>query len=199
MVRQPGARHNHKCRFLVPSDRILWYIFPVMTASPKLKDDYILANCCRPELSDRIVGYYSHVKVLKVHRVDCANLQKVAAARLVVLVWDEILAPPDFRPDDDYAELDETDFAVLEHHERLGIDYSLKMARDVEITKEKAFDRHHKLRDLGLLERVDATMVQYRKNVVAHKWIKHRNHTYYDLTDKGRGYLAYFRNKAASD
>lgn len=164
-----------------------------MTAPPKLKDDYTLANCCRPELSDRIVGYYSHDNVLKVHKQGCANCSKVEEARLVPLVWEEIIAAPEFSPGDDFANLDETDFAVLAHHERLGIDYSLKVARDVGIAKQEAFDRHRRLRELALLERVDATMVQYRKNIVAHKWIKHRNHTYYQLTDKGSQYLAYYR------
>lgn len=170
-----------------------------MTGPPKLKDDYTLAQCCRPVEGDEIVGYYSHDNLLKVHRPDCPNLAKVEQERLVTLEWRDIVAPPAFTPDANFTLLDQTDFAVLDHHDRLGIDYSLKVARDVGIGKADAFARHKKLRSLGLLERVDATMVRYRKNIVDHKWIKHRNHTYYDLTDKGRAYLSHYRETTAGD
>jgi len=34
--------------------------------------------------------------------------------------------------------------------------------------------------------------MQYRKGIVDNKWVKHRNHTYYKLTEKGTKYLDYF-------
>jgi len=52
-------------------------------------------------------------------------------------------------------------------------------------------EQRNKLRNQGLLERVDAVMVNYRKNIVPGKWVKHRNHTYYRLTEKGSRYLAF--------
>ena len=60
------------------------------------------------------------------------------------------------------------------------------------LDKQTVFDRHRKLREMGLLERVTATMVRYRKGIVDNKWIKHRNHTYFDLTDRGRKYLHHY-------
>jgi hypothetical protein len=156
---------------------------------PALKEAYVRALCCNPSPEDEIVGYFSHDGYLKVHRMDCSSLERVEPDRLVPLQWDEILQPAGFKPGPEYGSLDELDFRVLAHHRRYGIDYSLKTARVLNISKQEAFDRHRKLRDLKLLERVDATMVQYRKGIVDHKWIKHRNHTYYRLTDTGSAYL----------
>lgn len=161
----------------------------------KLKEEYQLSKCCSATLADAIVGYFSHTNILKVHRTDCGNLSKADPDRLVTLSWEQILAEPDFEPDDDYNDLDATDFAIMRHHQKMGIDYSLKVARDVGLDKQTAFNKHQHLRDLGLLQRVEPTMVQYRKGVIDHKWIKHRNHTYYDLTDKGRKYLNYSDNR----
>ena len=45
-------------------------------------------------------------------------------------------------------------------------------------------------------ERVEPLMIRYRKNIVKGKWIKHRNHTYYELTEKGRKYLAHHESIA---
>lgn len=161
-------------------------------SSPQLKENYVLANCCQPRPPDRLTGYYSHDGVLKVHREGCANLQKAEQERLVTLLWSDILAPEAFRPEADFDHLDQTDFQILRHHRQLGIDYSLKLARALNLSKQLAFERHRKLRDLGLIVRIEPTMVQYRTGVVDHKWIKHRNHTYYDLTPKGLSYLDYY-------
>ncbi|MCB2229185.1 DUF2250 domain-containing protein [bacterium] len=158
-----------------------------------LKEPYVLANCCQPMPGEEIVGYYSHDNVLKVHRAGCSNLARAESSRLVTLSWDDIRAEQPYEPGYDYADLDEIDFRMLDHHDRLGIDYSLKVARVLTVERETAFDRHRKLREMNLLDRVEPTIVQYRKGVVDNKWIKHRNHTYYDLTDKGRAYLAYHR------
>ncbi|MFH2049803.1 MAG: DUF2250 domain-containing protein, partial [bacterium] len=75
-----------------------------------------------------------------------------------------------------------------------GVDYSLVVARKLNIPKQAAFDCHKKLREMGLLERVKPLIIQYRKGIVDNKWIKHRNHTYYDLTDKGKSYLDCYIN-----
>jgi predicted transcriptional regulator len=123
-------------------------------------------------------------------------LQKADQARLVTLEWQDILDPEDFRPGNDYFELDEIDFKILNHHKIYGVDYSLKVASMIHKDKQSVFDSHAKLRELGLLERVKELMMQYRKGIVKNKWIKHRNHTYYKLTEKGENYLAYYqRNK----
>lgn len=164
-----------------------------MPDQPKLKDDYTLARCCSPSPPELIVGYYSHDNFLKVHAQGCPNLEKAESARLVELQWPEILAAEEFTPGTDYGQLEPSDFDILGHHLKYGIDYSLLVAGKVRLTKQETFERHRKLRSLDLVKRVDATMVRYRKGIVDHKWIKHRNHTYYDLTDKGRSYLRYFQ------
>lgn len=160
-----------------------------------LKENYILANCCKPEGGDSIIGYYSHDNFIKVHRSDCNNLAKAESSRLMKLEWREIIDSDEFIPADDYGLLDEIDFRILHHHNEMGIDYSLMVAAELQMDQQIVFDRHDKLRDMGLIQRVNAVMVQYRKNIVKNKWIKHRNHTYYDLTEKGRKYLRYYMER----
>lgn len=162
-----------------------------MSQKINLKENYTLARCCSPAKNDSITGYYSHDNHLKVHHRDCPNLAKAEPGRLVELRWDEIVEAPSFQPGKDYYELDQIDFAVLKHHLDYDIDYSLMVAKMLELPKQEAFDRHKKLRALKLLQRVEAVMVQYRKGVVDNKWIKHRNHSYYRLTDKGKRYLTF--------
>lgn len=157
----------------------------------KLKEDYIQASCCSPEDGDEITGYYSHNNIIKVHKSSCANLNKADPARLIELEWKNIITAEEFRPDEDFHTLDEIDFAILKHHEKLGVDYSLKVAAILRLDKQTIFDRHRRLRRMKLLERVDPLMIQYRKGIAKHKWIKHRNHTYYELTEKGKNYLKY--------
>ena len=157
----------------------------------RLKKDFSLANCCHPEPDCTITGYYSHENSIKIHRVACTNLQRVEQARLLILSWEEVLAETTlFEPDETILEnLGTIDYAILAHHNTYGIDYSLVVARKTNISKTEAFERHKKLRDFGLIERVEATIVQYRKGIVNNKWIKHRNHTYYNLTRLGESYL----------
>ncbi len=163
-----------------------------MTDEIRLKESYTLARCCSPSHSDKIVGYFSHDNYLKVHRHDCESLKKAESARLVSLSWDDILQDARYTPGPDYRGLDGADFAVLRHHLDYGIDYSLMVAKALAIPRQEAFERHKRLRDQGLLKRVEPRIVQYRKGIVDNKWIKHRNHTYYDLTDKGRLYLNHY-------
>jgi len=163
----------------------------------KLKDEYIRARCCSPRPDDKIIGYYSHNNLLKVHRRDCPRLIVTDQERLVDLRWADILKPSGFQPDDIYNNLDRIDFAILKHHLQMGIDYSLVVARAVGISKTEAFERHRKLRDHGLLERVEPRIVQYRKGIAKHKWIKHRNHTYYGLTSKGDDFIRFYLDHPA--
>ena len=160
-----------------------------------LKQGYSLAKCCRPQPGDSISGYFSHNQVMIVHRHDCGNLQKVEAARIVSLTWEEILDRKDYCPDADYDELETLDWRILEHHQVMGVDYSHVVARSLGAARTDIFEHHQKLRDLKLLERVKPLMMQYRKGIVKGKWIKHRNHTYYDLTQKARDYLKYRKEK----
>ncbi len=164
-----------------------------MSENPKIKADYSLSKCCSPEKGDNIVGYYSYNNIIKIHKADCPYALKVERERLLKLDWKDILeSDSEYTPDKDYHELDDLDFKILHHHHIFGIDYSLVIARKLNITKEEAFERHNKLKNMMLVERVNATMVQYRKGIVDNKWIKHRNHTYYQLTSKGYAYLQFY-------
>ncbi len=164
-----------------------------MTEEIKLQAKYILAKCCTPSPGDEIVGYFSHDDFIKVHRQGCPNLNKADRERLVKLEWDKIIKKDDFTPDDDYYQLDATDFVILRHHYEYGVDYSLMVAATTRLGKQTVFERHKKLRNLKLLQRVQPVMIQYRKGIVNNKWIKHRNHTYYKLTAKGKNYLNFFK------
>lgn len=165
----------------------------------RLKQNYSIAQCCKPSPPAEITGYYSHDNTLRVHRRDCPNLAKAEPERLVPLDWDDIVeAKEDLIPGPDFAGLDDTDFAILAHHERVGPDYSLVVARELNIPKDDAFNRHTKLRDLDLIERVEPRIIQYRKGIVDGKWIKHRNHTYYALTEQGRAYLDLWRGRSGT-
>lgn len=158
----------------------------------KLQEKYILSKCCSPEPDEAIVGYFSHDDFIKVHAENCTNLDSTDRSRVINLKWDEIIEPESDEPGEEFRQLDEMDFRILKHHRDFDIDYSLKVARVVNIEKQEAFDRHRKLKEIGLLERVEALMVQYRRKTVDHMWIKHRNHTYYRLTDKGHTYLEHY-------
>lgn len=166
-----------------------------MSDQPRLKEKYLPAKCCLPSEGEPIVGYFSFDDLIKVHRADCANLAKAPRERLLELEWADILAEPEFSPDESFFTLETNDFSILDHHDRLGVDYSLKVAADLLLPKQELFERHKHLREMGLIERVEPTMIRYRKGIVDNKWIKHRNHTYYDLTPMGQKFLEYHRKK----
>jgi len=155
----------------------------------KLKENYLAAKCCNPEQSDSIIGYYSFDNLIKVHKSDCKNIDKSDPSRLMELSWSDIIDSEDFVPDSDYSELNEIDFMIMNHHKIYGVDYSLKVAAMLSVDKRAVFESHKKLRRMTILERVEPLMIQYRKGIAKNKWIKHRNHTYYNLTDKGNKYL----------
>lgn len=157
-----------------------------------LREGYKAARCCSPQPPDQISGYFSHRNLIIVHRSACPNLLKVEPARVLSLNWDEILGEKAFEPEDDYRQLDQLDFRILRHHREMGIDYSLVVAESLKLDLQQMFERHRKLRDLKLLRRVERVMIRYRENTVENKWIKHRNHTYYEITPKGKRYLDYF-------
>ncbi len=160
--------------------------------SLKLREGYSLAKCCNAAPDEPISGYYSHNQIMIVHRSDCENLAKVDDSRIVGLQWNDILAAADFTPEADYDQLQELDWRILKHHQVMGVDYSHVVARALNAAKEDVFEHHRKLRELKLLTRVKPLMMRYRKGVVDNKWIKHRNHTYYELTPKGVDYLNHY-------
>lgn len=161
----------------------------------KLKEAYTLAGCCRPAVGEVITGYCSYDGPIRVHRAGCVHLAKDEPGRLVGLIWDDIIALEDFRPGDDYGRLDGIDFRILDHHDRYGVDYSRQVAAKLNLDTGDVFNRHARLRDLALLARVEPSMIRYRARIIPGKWIKHRNHTYYELTPKGKAYLVFSRSE----
>ena len=155
----------------------------------RLKEGYTQAKCCSPKFDESITGYFSYNNVIVVHKSSCENLKKVESKRLILLSWEEILEPEEGKPDQDFFQLDQVDFRILRHHHVMGIDYAWVVAMTLNLEPEIVFERHKKLKDLKLLERVEKVMIQYRNNIVNNKWVKHRNHTYYQITPKGERYL----------
>lgn len=152
----------------------------------KLITGYSLAGCCRPTKRDVIIGYYSHENSIKVHRADCGNLSRAEQSRLIELNWTEIAEDELTRSREEVRILEEIDYLILKHHSTYGADYSLAVAAQLRQDKELVFKRHDYLREQGFLKRVAPVMIQYRKKIVKGKWVKHRNHTYYELTPKGK-------------
>jgi hypothetical protein len=161
-------------------------------AEIRLIQGYKAARCCSPFPPAPISGYYSYNNLIVIHRSECKNLLKVDRERLLSLCWDEILGEKEYEPEEDYQRMDGLDFRILKHHQEMGIDYSLMVASVLKVDSSEVFCRHRMLQDLKLLKRVKKVMVRYRKNLVDNKWIKHRNHTYYEITLKGKRYLDYF-------
>jgi (p)ppGpp synthase/HD superfamily hydrolase len=127
-----------------------------MAENIDINDDFRLALCCNPAPHDKITGFLKPDSgIISVHKNGCHNLKSIQPERLVNLGWKEIIRTES--PD--------------------------KVA--VKIDRATVFKRHRKLRDLKLLARVQPKMIQYRKNIVDNKWIKHRNHTYYEITARG--------------
>ncbi len=158
----------------------------------RIRTEYTLASCCEPRPDTPVIGYHSYGESIKIHRADCRNLSSLDQDRLVPLNWNDIITRDEFAPDDLYNSLEDNDFRILALHLKVGVDYSLKVAKLLRIDRREVFDRHKKLRDLGLLKRVRGLMIQYRKGIVDNKWIKHRNHTYYELTQKGQAFAEYY-------
>lgn len=163
----------------------------------QLKEGYKIARCCSPLPNDSITGYFSYNNVIAVHKASCGSLKKSESKRLFYLSWEDILEKKEDKPNKDYNQLDELDFRILQHHQVMGVDYSLMVAKILNIEPKEIFDRHKKMKDLKLLKRVEKVMIQYRKNIVDNKWIKHRNHTYYQITPKGERCLNFFTSQKA--
>lgn len=170
-----------------------------MIDSLRIKEDFRTARCCGPQPSDEIRGFLKPDSgLISVHKAGCGNLRSIQPERLVKLTWEEILVEDDeHTPADDpvFGLLDETDFKILKHHATMGVDYAAVVAKSLGLDRATIFERHRKLRDLGLLVRVQPKMIQYRKGIVKNKWIKHRNHTYYEMTEKGLKLLHIEREK----
>lgn len=162
---------------------------------------YKIAKCCTPQEGTPILGYFKEDGTITVHHTACSAVQGLRTERLLKVSWREIQTTEN--PEDSdaaapaFAELDETDYFILKHHQEMGMDYSIVVAETVRIPLEEMHQRHLKLRELGGLKRVEGRIIHYRKNIVKGKWIKHRNHTYYELTHQGKLWIEAFEKMSA--
>lgn len=177
----------------------LYYCIMSSKDKIQIREEYTLANCCKPSTDEAIVGYHSYGELIKIHTKDCPNLANVESNRLVELDWHDVVVIEGFTPNRKYLSLGENDFRILALHLKVGLDYSHKVARMLHLEKQEVFDRHIKLREIGLLRRVPKVMIRYRKGVVDNKWIKHRNHTYYELTEEGRKFAEHYVGQRGRD
>lgn len=156
---------------------------------------YQIAKCCAPQPETPVIGYFKENGTIAIHHAECASVQGLRTERLLKVSWQEIQAaevPPEATLAPEFDELDETDYFVLKHHQEFGMDYSIVVAETLQIPLEEMHRRHRKLRELGGLKRVEGRIIHYRKNIVKGKWIKHRNHTYYELTPDGKTWIEAF-------
>jgi (p)ppGpp synthase/HD superfamily hydrolase len=170
-----------------------------MAVPDGVNDDFRPARCCNPRPGDEITGFLKPESgLISVHKSGCPHLRKVQPERLITVEWDEILTKQKSKSASEnlkHEKLDEIDLAILRHHAEMGADYAAVVAKQTRIDRAIVFERHRKLRDMKLLVRVRPKMIQYRKGIVRNKWIKHRNHTYFELTEKGREYLKFRERK----
>ncbi|MDD9973559.1 MAG: hypothetical protein OXU27_06105, partial [Candidatus Poribacteria bacterium] len=87
---------------------------------------YKIAKCCAPQEDDAITGYFKEDGTITVHDATCNAVQGFRTERLLNVTWDEIQktemsADSDALPPE-FAELDETDYFILKHHQELGMD-----------------------------------------------------------------------------
>lgn len=157
-----------------------------------------IAQCCNPDEGTTIIGYFKENNTITVHNTSCTTVPSLKAERLLDVSWEEIhkSKPPD--TSQEMPELDETDYFILKHHQEFGVDYSIVVAETLRIPLEEIHQRHRKLKELGGLKRVEGRIIQYRKNIVKGKWIKHRNHTYYELTSKGSQWINAFEELSSN-
>lgn len=92
-------------------------------------------------------------------------------------------------------ELSELELRILKYHKIMGPDYSKLISYRFHITLQEAFDIHKKLFDIGLLEKVSAPIINYHSKDKRLKTLKHRNHTYYELSRLGKLLLRDYENK----
>ncbi len=159
---------------------------------------YVIAKCCNPNEDNPIIGYFKEDSTITVHNTSCPTVPGLRAERLLNVSWDEIHKSN--KPDtlQEIPDLDDTDYFILKHHQELGVDYSIVVAETLRIPLEEMHKRHRKLKELGGLKRVEGRIIHYRKNIVKGKWIKHRNHTYYELTPKGNQWINVFERLASN-
>jgi predicted transcriptional regulator len=83
-------------------------------------------------------------------------------------------------------DLSDLELKILKYHKIMGPDYSKLISHRFHISLQEAFDIHKKLLSMGLLQKVTAPIINYHSKDKRLKSLKHRNHTYYDLSRTGK-------------
>jgi predicted transcriptional regulator len=91
-------------------------------------------------------------------------------------------------------ELSEIELKILCYIHHSGPTFVKKLAARLDTDIQTVNKSIVTLQRMGYLERVTRTMVEYRINR-RNKVTKHRNHTYYDLTRKGKLFMRHFHGK----
>lgn len=90
------------------------------------------------------------------------------------------------------AELSDIELKIIYYIYHSGPVFSKKLASRLSVDIQTVNDSIKNLQNLGYIERVTGTLVDYRIDK-RNKVTKHRNHTYYDLTRKGRLFMRQFK------
>ncbi|MEW6547285.1 MAG: DUF2250 domain-containing protein [Bacillota bacterium] len=78
---------------------------------------------------------------------------------------------------------EELDLKILAYLKKLGPEYAKLLATRLGLSLEESRERLQRLADRGLVKRVEGRIVKYYHR--RRKSVKHRNHTYYELTREG--------------
>ncbi len=82
---------------------------------------------------------------------------------------------------------------ILAYLKKLGPEYAKLLAIRLGLSLEESTERLRRLAARGLIKRVEGRIVKYYHR--RRKSVKHRNHTYYDLTREGELLLREARGK----
>jgi predicted transcriptional regulator len=89
------------------------------------------------------------------------------------------------------SDLSEVELKVLYYIHHSGPAFAKKLSARLKEDMRTIQKSIVNLQNMGYLERVTGTLVEYRIDK-RNKVTKHRNHTYYDLARKGRLFMRYF-------
>ena len=83
---------------------------------------YKIAKCCSPDEKQTILGYFKDDGSITVHDASCITVAGLRPERLLDVTWDEIHTSEKSEiPLEIPAEIDETDYYILKHHQEVKI------------------------------------------------------------------------------
>lgn len=85
------------------------------------------------------------------------------------------------------------DLTILAYLKKLGPEYAKLLAIRLGLSLEESRKRLQSLEERGLIKRVERRIVKYYHR--RRKSVKHRNHTYYELTREGELFLRQARKE----